>query len=49
MILIENQSEQSWVESGKRRAERIKIRWVGSDCIADAAIDGYELDDSGCI
>ena len=41
--------KQSWVESGKRRAERIKIRWVGSDCIADAAIDGYELDDSGCI
>ena len=41
--------KQSWVESGKRRAERIRIRWVGSDCIADATIDGYELDDSGCI
>ena len=41
--------KESWVESGKRRAERIRIRWIGSDCIADATIDGYELDDSGCI
>ena len=41
--------KQSWVESGKRRAERIKIRWIGSDCIADAPVNGYELDDSGCI
>lgn len=40
---------QAWVESGKRRAERIKIRWVGSDCIADAPVNGYELDESGCI
>ena len=41
--------KQSWVESGKRRAEKIRIRWVGSDCIEDATINGYELDDSGCI
>lgn len=38
-----------WVESGKKRAERIKIQWIGSDCVADAEINGYELDDSGCI
>ena len=38
-----------WVESGKKRAERIKIQWIGSDCVADATINGYELDDSGCI
>lgn len=38
-----------WVESGKKRAEKIRIRWIGSDCVADATINGYELDESGCI
>lgn len=41
--------KQSWVESGRRRAEKIRIMWIGSDCIADATIDGFELDKRGCI
>ncbi len=41
--------KEAWVESGKRRAEKIRIMWIGSDCIADAIVNGYELDERGCI